>query len=163
MRRQYSVLRNKEWILLKDGQTLRRGDNVRVDLYLSLPAARNYVVVNDPLPGALETVNRDLASASSVDDAQAQYDEAGGSLWFKYDDWIEFDASFWSFYHKELRHDSARFYADRLPAGNYHLSYMTQTIADGSFAAPPTLAEEMYDPDVYGRSMGRTLRVETPQ
>ncbi len=159
--REYSVKRGGKWTLLKDGETIRRGDVVRVDLFLNLPAPRNFVVVNDPLPGGLETVNRDLATASSVDDAQAVYDQAGGSMWFKYSDWKEYNFSFWSFYHRELRHDSARFYSDWLPAGNYHLSYAAQAIADGKFAAPPVRAEEMYDPDVYGRGDNATLVVQT--
>jgi uncharacterized protein YfaS (alpha-2-macroglobulin family) len=160
VKREYSVRRDGNWVLLKADEKVKRGDNVRVDLYVSLPAPRNFVVVNDPLPGGLETVNRDLATASTVDDSEAQYDKDGGSIYFKFGDWNEYQASFWSFYHKELRHDSARFYADWLPAGNYHLSYMTQAIADGSFAAPPVKAEEMYDPDVYGRGENGTLVVE---
>lgn len=161
--REYSVLRKGAWTLLKADEKVRRGDTVRVDLYLSLPSSRNYVVVNDPLPGGLETVNRDLATASAVDDAAAPYDQAGGSLWFRYDDWTEFNAAFWSFYHRELRHDSARFYADFLPAGNYHLSYMTQAIADGVFSAPPARAEEMYDPDIYARTKAGVMTVRTAQ
>ena len=159
--REYSVRKDGGWKLLPKDAVLKRGENVRVDLYLSLPSARNFVVVNDPLPGALETVNRDLATASTVDDAGAQYDSAGGAFWFKFNDWVEFNTAFWSFYHKELRADSARFFADWLPAGNYHLSYMTQVIADGQFAAPPTKAEEMYDPDVYGRGDHESLTVKT--
>jgi uncharacterized protein YfaS (alpha-2-macroglobulin family) len=159
--REYSVRKSNGWMLLKKDEPLKRGDSVRVDLYLSLPAPRNFVVVNDPLPGGLETVNRDLATASSVDDANAQYDSTGGSMWFKFNDWIEYDTEFWSFYHKELREDSARFFSDWLPEGNYHLSYMTQVIADGQFAAPPTQAEEMYDPDVYGRGDNDSLTIKT--
>ena len=157
--REYSVRRDGKWALLKSPLKVARGENVRVDLYLSLAAPRNYVVVNDPLPGGLETVNRDLKTASSVDNAEAQYDRAGGSMWFKYGDWTEYQFLFWSFYHRELRHDSARFYADWLGAGNYHLSYMTQAIADGEFAALPVRAEEMYDPDVYGRGDNATFSI----
>ena len=149
-----------EETLLKAGDTLKKGDLLRVDLFVSVPAARNFVVVNDPLPGGLETVNRDLKTASTVDDAQAQYDESGGSMWFKFTDWKEYNFTFWSFYHKELRSDSARFYADYLPTGNYHLSYAAQAIADGTFTAPPVKAEEMYDPDVYGRGAGGTLVIK---
>ncbi len=159
--REYSVRQDGKWRLLGEGETIKRGDNIRVDLYVSLPTARNFVVVNDPLPGGLETVNRDLATASSVDNADAQYDREGGSIWFRYNDWREYNVSFWSFYHRELRHDSARFYADWLPAGNYHLSYMTQAIADGTFAAPPVMAEEMYDPDIYGRGESATLAIQS--
>jgi uncharacterized protein YfaS (alpha-2-macroglobulin family) len=46
-----------------------------------------------------------------------------------------------------------------LPPGNYHLSYSAQAIAVGEFAVMPTHAEEMYDPDVYGKSLPGTLAV----
>ena len=52
-----------------------------------------------------------------------------------------------------------RFYSDYLPAGNYHLSYAAQAIATGTFSALPSMAEEMYDPDVYGKTEGLNLKV----
>ena len=55
---------------------------MRVDLYLSVPAARNFVVVDDPVPGGLEPVNRDLATTSEVDARKADFKAAGGSIWF---------------------------------------------------------------------------------
>lgn len=161
IKREYSVRDGDTWVLLDPSKSIKRGDVVRVDLYVSLPTARNFVVVDDPLPGGLETVNRDLATASSVDDAAAIYDQSGGSWWFKFGDWTEYNASFWSFYHREMRHDAVRFYADWLPPGNYHLSYAAQAIADGTFAALPTRAEEMYDPDVYGRGVSGELIVDS--
>ena len=115
--REYHAQRDGVWTLLKDQDAIRRGDIVRVDLYLNVPAARNFVVVNDPLPGGLETINSDLATASSVDSAEGQFDQAGGTFWFRFGDWREFGFSRWSFYHKELRHDSARFYADWIRSG----------------------------------------------
>jgi uncharacterized protein YfaS (alpha-2-macroglobulin family) len=163
IRREYSIRKDGVWKIAGSPLEIKRGDLVKVDLYLSLPTARSFVAVHDPLPGGLETVNRDLATASPVDDRQAQFDEAGGSYWFKFSDWREYNFSRWSFYHKELRHDSARFYSDWLNAGNYHLSYMAQAIATGTFAAPPAKAEEMYDPDVYGLGdKGQLIVEETP-
>ena len=157
--REYSVERNGKWQLLASPFEIKRGELVRVDLYLSVPAARNFVVVDDPVPGGLEPVNRDLATTSEVDARKADFKAAGGSIWFKYNDWIDFDTSRWSFYHQELRHDSARFYSDYLPPGNYHLSYAAQAIATGSFSTMPTMAQEMYDPDVYGKTEGFKLKV----
>jgi len=135
---------------------------IRVDLFVDLPAARNFVVVDDPVPGGLEPVNRDLATASTVDADEGQFQAAGGSFWFKYSDWSEYGVALWSFYHQELRHDCARFYSDYLPAGHYHLSYAAQAIASGEFSSPPAKAEEMYDPDVYGRSLPGQLVVHDP-
>ena len=151
--REYSVQRDGRWQLLSSPISVKRGELVRVDLYLSLPAPRHFVVVDDPVPGGLEPVNRDLATASAVDADATEFQAAGGSLWFRYSDWSEYGIELWSFYHRELTHSAARFYADYLPAGHYHLSYGAQAMAEGEFSASPTKAEEMYDPDVYGKGL----------
>jgi uncharacterized protein YfaS (alpha-2-macroglobulin family) len=160
IRREYSVARGGEWILLQEPMRVRTGELVKVDLFLSLPAPRNFVVVDDPVPGGLEPVNRDLATASTVDADQAEFEGSSASFWFTRDDWFEFGYSYWSFYHQELRHEAARFYSEWLPAGNYHLSYAAQAIAPGEFQVLPVHAEEMYDPDVFGQGVPRTLVVE---
>jgi uncharacterized protein YfaS (alpha-2-macroglobulin family) len=159
IRREYSVERNGEWILLTSPMEIRRGELVRVDIFLSLPTVRNFVVVDDPVPGGLEPISRDLATTSDVDAAKGAFKAAGGSWWFQFSDWRSYNVSRWCFYHKELRHDSVRFYSDYLPAGNYHLSYTAQAIAAGEFVEMPVHAEEMYDPDVFGKGIPGTLRV----
>jgi alpha-2-macroglobulin len=159
VRREYSVERDGKWILLKTPMELKRGELVRVDLYVSLPAARNFVVVDDPVPGGLEPVNRDLATSSTVDADKADSDYAADSWWFHYGEWSYYGMSRWSFYHLELRHNAAIFYSEYLPAGNYHLSYTAQTIAPGKFTVMPTHAEEMYDPDVFGKGGAAMLDV----
>jgi uncharacterized protein YfaS (alpha-2-macroglobulin family) len=160
IRKEYSVERGDKWILLNNPSEINRGDLVRVDIYLSIPTARNFVVVDDPVPGGLEPVSRDLATASIVDSEKGEFKAAGGSWWFQYGDWHHFNVSRWSFYHKELRHDSARFYSDYLPAGNYHLSYTAQAIAEGKYTQMPVHAEEMYDPDVFGKGLPGVLKVK---
>lgn len=158
--REYSVEREERWVRLEDPARVRQGELVRVDLYVVLPAPRSFVVVDDPLPGGLEPVNRDLATASTVDAGKAADSLPPDSFYHRFDDWQWFSATFWSFYHRELRHDRARFYSEYLSAGRYHLSYVAQVIAPGKFAALPTHAEEMYDPDVFGRGALGTLEVE---
>ncbi len=159
--REYSILENEKWVLLKSPLHLNRGDLVRVDLFLSLPAARNFVVVDDPVPGGLEPVNRDLATASTVDADQGDFKPADGSWWYKENDWYDYGISRWRFYHRELRDDAARFYSEYLPAGNYHLSYTAQVIAPGEFMILPVHAEEMYDPDIFGKGLTERLVVNT--
>jgi hypothetical protein len=157
--REYSVQRDGRWQLLSSPVSVTRGELVRVDVYLSLPAPRHFVVVDDPVPGGLEPVNRELATASTVDADATEFQAAGGSFWFKYSDWSEYGIELWCFYHRELRHEAARFYADYLPAGHYHLSYGAQAMAEGEFSASPTKAEEMYDPDVYGKGLPAQVTV----
>jgi uncharacterized protein YfaS (alpha-2-macroglobulin family) len=157
--REYSVERQGEWLLLQSPMQLRQGELARVDLYLSLPAARNFVVVDDPVPGGLEPVNRQLATASTVDADQAKMAYAKHAFWYRYNDWRAYGYSHWSFYHQELRHHAARFYSEYLPPGRYHLSYVAQAIAPGEFTVLPTRAEEMYDPDVFGQGRPGMLKI----
>ena len=159
IRREYSVEREGKWVLLENTSVIRRGELVRVDIFLSLPTSRNFVVVDDPVPGGLEPVNRDLATTSSIDADKVEFKASGGSWWFNYSDWHSFNVSRWSFYHKELRHDSVRFYSEYLMPGNYRLSYTAQAIAEGEFVKMPAQAGEMYDPDVFGKGIPSTLRV----
>ncbi len=98
--------------------------------------------------------------SSIVDADKGNYKPAGDSWWFQYGDWFSYGISRWSFYHRELRHHAAIFYSEYLPAGNYHLSYTAQAIASGEFTAMPSHAEEMYDPDVFGKSGAGILNVK---
>ncbi len=160
IRREYSVERDGKFLLLKNpALQIQRGELVRVDLFVSVPTARHFVVVHDPIPGGLEPVNTDLATESEVDAQKGQFKAADDSWFYTFSNWTYYGRYFWSFYHKELQHDSARFFADYLPAGNYHLSYTAQAIAAGRFTAMPVSAEEMYDPDIYGKGLPATLYV----
>ena len=159
IRREYAVERDGKFVLLHSPMAIRRGELVRVDLFVSIPSARHFVVVNDPIPGGLEAINTDFATTSTIDAEKGHFKAAAESWFFNYSDWSYYGRHFWSFYHKELRHDSARFYADYLPAGNYHLSYTAQAIAEGKFSVMPVHAEEMYDPDVYGKGLSSILQV----
>jgi uncharacterized protein YfaS (alpha-2-macroglobulin family) len=162
LRRELSVQRDGAWELLDSAASVGQGELVRVDLFLSLPTARNFVVVDDPIPGGLEPVNRDLANASVVDADAGNYQAAGGSWYFQYTDWRYYAVSRYSFHLRELRHDAARFYADYLPPGNYLLSYTAQAIAAGEFSHAPVNAVEAYDPDIYGLGRAGLLRVTPP-
>ena len=161
-RREYSVERDGVWVKLVDPFQVQQGELVRVDLYVSLPNARNFVVVDDPIPGGLEPVNRDLATASTIDADKTLFEHPPDAYYRRYDDWHSYGWTRWSFYHKELRHDSARFYSEYLPAGRYHLSYVAQVIASGEFTVLPLHVEEMYDPDVFGQGLPATLSVGEP-
>lgn len=162
VRRELSVERNGEWVLLEAPAAIVQGELVRVDLFVSLPTARHFVVVDDPVPGGLEPVDSNLANASVVDAQAGSYRAAGGSWWFQYGDWRHYGVSRYSFHLRELRHDAVRFYADYLPPGNYLLSYTAQAIAAGEFRHPPAEASETYDPDVYGQGVAGSLEVGQP-
>ena len=160
IRREYSVERGGEFVILQSPMQIRRGELVKVDLFVSVAAARYFVVVDDPVPGGLEPLNTDLATASETDAAKAAAEPTEGSWFHQFDDWRTYNASYYrDFYHRELRHDAVRFYSDYLRPGRYHLSYVAQAIAEGEFAVQPSHSEEMYEPDIFGKSMPARLTV----
>ena len=159
IRKEYSVKRENKWVKLDDDSLIKRGEVVLVNIFLSIPTARHFVVVDDPVPGGLEPVNSDLATASTVDAEAGAFIASDNSFFYGRSDWFYYNYSRWSFYHRELRHNAVRFYSDYLSPGNYALSYTAQAIATGKFAKMPVHAEEMYDPDVFGKGLSSTLRI----
>jgi len=135
IRKEYNVERNNKWVLLDNPSEIKQGELVRVDIFLSLPTARHFVVVDDPIPGGLEPVNRDLATSSTVDADKGTFKAAGGSWYFQFDDWRSYNV----------------------------LSYSAQAIAQGEFVKMPVLSQEMYDPDIYGKGLPGTLAVAAPR
>ncbi|RLA09088.1 MAG: large extracellular alpha-helical protein [Gammaproteobacteria bacterium] len=140
IRREYSIQQNDKWVKLTNPITIKRGDIVKVDLYLSTPTDRYYVVVDDPVPGGLEPVNKNLATSSAIDADSATNNS-------------------YHFYHQELRFNAARFFADYLPKGEYNLSYTAQAIATGQFTIMPIHSEQMYETDIFGKGLSATLNV----
>lgn len=160
VKREYTVLRENKWHLLKEGDSLKKGELVQVHLYVMLPGDRTFVVVNDPVPGGFEPIDTKLATSSMMDARHVDQKPAEGTFWHKLTNWVDYRAGRWTFYHQELRHDSVRFYSDYLPMANYHLNYMAQVVADGEFSALPTRAEEMYNPETYGKTAFSHVQVE---
>jgi uncharacterized protein YfaS (alpha-2-macroglobulin family) len=50
-------------------------------------------------------------------------------------------------------------FADYLPKGTYEYTYLIRASVPGQYLTLPTTAYEMYFPEVWGRSDGRTFRV----
>jgi len=148
VRREYLVERAGKFIPLTSPMKIKKGELVQVNLYVTVPSSRSFVVVNDPVPGGLEVLNQDLANTSTVDAeiANSQYDQS--------------EMGYAVFYHQEIRHDSVKFYSEFVEKGRYQLSYRAQAIAPGSFVVMPLHVEEMYDPDVFGKSPATTLEVQ---
>ncbi len=67
---------------------------------------------------------------------------------------------FWSpFVFEEKRDDRLVLFADQLPPGLHVASFVARATTPGEFALTPAHAEEMYAPEVFGRSDGGTFKV----
>jgi alpha-2-macroglobulin len=153
------VKKGQKWVDLDSKTVLKRGDLISVDLMISIPSSRHFVVVDDPIPAGFEPVNTQLATASTVDADDNKRAESVVSRFYGNSRFFWYAGSRWSFYHKELRHDRAVFYSTYLPPGKYHVSYKAQAIATGEFTAMPALAQEMYNPETYGSEIEKDIKI----
>ncbi|HSM93178.1 MAG TPA: MG2 domain-containing protein [Anaeromyxobacteraceae bacterium] len=135
------------------------GEVLRLRVRVSTPQERNFVAVEVPLPSGLEAVDTTLAS-SARQPGPVQRGDPGDA-----DDRAADanDGTFWTpFNHVELRDDRVLLFADWLPAGLHTWSLPVRATTPGEFLLAPARGEEMYAPEVFGRSEGGTFTVSTP-
>jgi alpha-2-macroglobulin len=138
------------------------GNLVLVDLVVVTPTPREQVVIDDPLPAGLEPVDSSLATSAAslqVPGQAGEDDESSGDP----SDAIAAGTG-WAFaeYHREMHDDRVLTFIEHMPAGMYHLRYLTRATTLGTFVVPPTKAECMYEPEVFGRSAASHLEIVTP-
>ena len=138
------------------------GELVRVRLRVATRMERHFVAVDVPLPAGLEAVDTQLATAShQVRETNEEQPEGGeGAGEEGYDDNGQGSYGFWSpFNYSEKRDDRVVYFADDLPPGVHVQSFIARATTPGKFLLKPAQAEEMYTPEVFGRSEGGTLTV----
>jgi uncharacterized protein YfaS (alpha-2-macroglobulin family) len=59
-----------------------------------------------------------------------------------------------------MRDQRAEAFTSLLWEGVYHYSYVARATTPGTFVVPPAKAEEMYSPEVFGRSSSDWVIVE---
>ncbi len=128
------------------------GDVLQVKLSIVAPTDLYYVMVEDPLPAGTEAVDTSLKTTTQVgEDPQLnpveKYSYYGGWGW-------------WWFTHTELRDEKVALFASYLPAGSYEYTYQVRAGMSGTFNVIPAHAEQMYFPEVFGRSDGSTFVIE---
>ena len=82
---------------------------------------------------------------------------------YHYDDYYYEDYCYYSwgtFDHWEIYDDKVLLFADALYAGEHTFSYLVRAMTFGTFTMPPTKAEEMYTPEVFGYNRQRTIKVK---
>jgi hypothetical protein len=133
------------------------GDLVMVDLLVVSPDAREQVVIEDPLPAGFEAIQSELAtSAPSANGAEGPADEGNEE---NYGDYGFESRPF----HKEVHDDKVLVFVEHLNAGAYHFRYLARATGIGSFIVPPTRAECMYEPEIFGRTAATQIKVLAPK
>ena len=127
------------------------GDLVLADVIVVSPSPRQFVVVDDPLPAGFEAVDARLKTSGKSMNVDRDESDDG-------DDEGQADArasgkkARSSQFIREVRDDRVLFFIDHLGAGLYHYRYLARATSLGSFVVPPAKVEEMYTPEVFGRT-----------
>jgi uncharacterized protein YfaS (alpha-2-macroglobulin family) len=128
---------------------IRAGARVRVRLTMVADNRRYHVALVDPLPAGLEIVNPALAVSGSVPQDPNSSNYRYGWWWW------------WPWYeHQNMRDHRAEAFTSLLWEGVYNYSYVARATTPGTFVVPPTKAEEMYSPEVFGRSASDWVIIE---
>ena len=115
----------------------RMGDEVAVTLTLYVPATRRHVLLFDPLPAGLEPLYAsrvDLGRRTLTNQAPWQY--------------------------QDMLKDGLMLYAPVVQPGVYTYTYHLRAAFPGAFIHRPGRVEEMYTPEVYGRSATGRIAVD---
>ncbi len=128
---------------------IKAGARVRVRLTMVAPTRRYHVALADPLPAGLEPMNPALAVTGSI--PQDPGDQSAGRYWWWRWTWYE---------HQNLRDQRAEAFASLLWEGIHTYTYVARATTPGEFVVPPAKAEEMYSPEVFGRSGSDKVIVE---
>ena len=112
------------------------------------------------MPAGLEIVNPELATSPDISAAATTPSTPGAPSpdgktaiaprWW-YPTWFE---------HQDLKDDRAEAFATFLPGGTYDYTYVARATTPGMFVVPPTRAEQIYEPETFGRSASTKVVVE---
>ncbi len=125
---------------------IKAGASVRVKLTMSTSARRYHVALVDPMPAGFEALNPALKVNPEI---EASPDS--GKYWWRQSRWFE---------HQNLRDERVEAFSSLLWEGVYNYSYVTRATTPGIFMAPPAKAEEMYEPETFGRSSSDRVIIE---
>jgi len=141
---------NDVWLDYDGIWHIKAGARVKVKLTMVADNRRYHVALIDPLPAGLEIINPNLEVSESI--PQDPEEQTGSFYWWYW--WYRW------YEHQNLRDSRVEVFTSLLWDGVYEYSYVVRATMPGTFIVPPTKAEEMYSPEVFGRSQSDTVIVE---
>jgi hypothetical protein len=127
------------------------GQLVLVDLLFESAEPREQVVVSDPLPAGLEPIDFALDTTARTRPVEDEVTSPGDPKKKKaLFDYGAFKAA--PGMHREQKDDQVLTFLPHVEPGIYHFRYVARATTPGEFVVPPTRAECMYSPEVWGRT-----------
>lgn len=123
------------------------GDVISVTVTIVAPADRHHLLVEVPIPAGTEPIDASLATESDLlaGPSVAAVDDRPFGWWMPS--------------YVDIRDDKVALFATYLTAGTYELTFQVRATTVGEYRVLPVYAEQMYFPDVWGRSRGELFSV----
>jgi alpha-2-macroglobulin len=117
----------------------------KVKLSVIAPDLRRYVVLRDPVPAGLSVVKTDFATESQkLSDLLKRGSQPSWMTFHRFEDYS----------------DRVLLFADALAPGEHTYEYLVRAQTPGTYLHPAAQAEEMYHPELFGRTAERTITVK---
>ena len=140
--------------------TYKAGDLVRITLTFRLTKERRFVAVTDPIPAGFETVESWFSTtAQALASHQDRQTTPGGEPRDGEETW-NWMWRYGGFDHVERHDDRVQLFATRLSEGTHEFSYILRATTAGTFRTAPARVEEMYEPEVFGRTGTAIIEVK---
>jgi len=118
-----------------------RGDVLRVALEVTASAPMTWVAITDPIPGGGAILGSGLGRDSAI---AARGEKRGGAGWPAFE---------------ERSFEAFRSYYEYLPKGTVTMEYTVRLNNVGDFALPPSRAEALYAPEMFGAAPNARVQV----
>jgi len=105
----------------------------------------NHVALVDYLPAGFEAQNTKLKGTVAEDDDKKYTVSTPSQTWFN---------------HQNIRDERVEVFATKVAVGVFKFDYVARATTVGHFTAPPTRAEEMYTPDIFGHGSTDAIVIE---
>jgi uncharacterized protein YfaS (alpha-2-macroglobulin family) len=130
-----------EWKVLSDGDKIRSGDRIRVEITIDAKNHYEYMVIEDYKPAGCEAV--ELKSGSGEADALDHEGYEMGKTWL----------------YREFRGQKAVFFITKLPQGRHRIRYELRAEVPGEFHGMPNQVHAMYVPEIRANSTEMRLEI----
>jgi len=121
-----------------------RGDVLRVQLTVSGQADMTWVAITDPIPAGATILGSGLGRDSEI---ATQGEKRSGAGWPAFE---------------ERSFEAFRSYYEYLPKGTVTMEYTLRLNNAGDFALPPSRAEALYAPEMFGAAPNARMQVGLP-
>jgi alpha-2-macroglobulin len=129
-------------------QPYKAGKKYAVTLTVRTRQDRTFVALTDALPGGFEVIDSSFGTESEHEARLlAQSQGAAG------------DGDWYTFNHAETYDDRVQVYGNFLKAGTHTWTYLVQATTPGVYSVPATWVEQMYEPEVFGRTASSQAEV----